>query len=69
MIVSILEVDDIGVARVISAALRAHGFHPVEMADGGMPGISCPSGQFPIAVPQEEENDARMLARAILADM
>lgn len=69
MMVSIAEVENLGVARVLNAALRAHGFHPLDPADGGLPGISCPSGLITIAVPQEEEDDAGMLARAILADI
>lgn len=69
MLVAIAEVDDLDVARVLVTALRAHGFHPVEPADGGFPGIALPSGKIDIAVPQEEEEDARLLAGAILADI
>ncbi|WP_196260186.1 hypothetical protein [Pelagibacterium limicola] len=58
-------------ARVLIAALRAHGFSPRDIADGGLPGVSAGfSGTgVPIAVPEEEAADAKPLAEALLADM
>lgn len=58
-------------ARVLIAALRAHGFSPREIADGGLPGVGAGlSGNgVPVAVPENEAGDARPLAEALLKDM
>lgn len=55
-------------ARVLIAALRAHGFTPKEVGDGGLPGIFSGVG-IPIEVPADQARDARPLAEALLADM
>jgi hypothetical protein len=52
-------------------ALRAHGFSPREIADGGLPGIGTGlTGQgLAIAVPASEAREAQPLAEALLKDM
>ena len=66
----ILYVDDPAIARVLIAALKAHGFHPLEQSDGlpGLPGVMGPRG-LPIQVPEDEAADAKVLAEALLAEM
>ena len=67
----IAEVPDLSAARVLIAALKAHGFHPMDGgADGlpGMPGITGPRG-IAIQVPDEEAADARVLAEDLLKQM
>ena len=69
--VEITRVDTLSQARILVSALRAHGFNPRETADGAFPGVT---GQFtrpgyPVEVPEEEVNDASMLAGQIAADM
>lgn len=68
---TILYVERESVARLMVAALRAHGFSPREITDGGLPGIgSGLTGKgLAIAVPQEEARDAQPLAEALLKDM
>ncbi|UJQ93667.1 hypothetical protein [Mariluticola halotolerans] len=59
-------------ARVLATALRAHGFHPLEDSDGGlpgMPGISGAKGTFAIRVPEAEKADAALLANVLIAEM
>ena len=58
-------------ARVLIAALRAHGFHPMERGDSGLPGLRTifSPGGTPIEVPEDEARDARALAEALLRDM
>ena len=71
MFETIAEVNDPAVARVLIAALKAHGFTPLEgESDGlpGLPGVYGPRG-LPIAVPETEAGDARVLAQALLAEM
>ena len=67
----IAEVSDSSVARVLTVALRAHGFHPLEGGEGGLPGFPGVFAQKGIAieVPEEEARDARALAEALLAEM
>jgi hypothetical protein len=65
------EVSDPAIARVLIAALKAHGFHPLEGGgDGlpGMPGVFSPDG-IAIRVPENEATDAGLLARSLLRDM
>lgn len=72
MLVTIAEVERTDEARVLVAALKAHGFHPLEgREDGlpGLPGVSGVRGTIPIDVPENEAADAGMLARALIADM
>ena len=68
---TIAEVQDPAVARVLITALRAHGFHPLEGADSGLPGLPgvyAPRG-IPIEVRDEEAEDARILAQDLLQEM
>jgi hypothetical protein len=69
--VTIAEVGDANMARVLVAALRGYGFHPLERDDEGpfgLPGFATERG-MPIEVPEAEAADARALAAALLADM
>jgi len=67
----IADVEDMAQARVLIAALRAHGFHPMEAGDGGLPGVPrlFGSGGTPIQVPEDEAADATALAEALLQQM
>jgi hypothetical protein len=68
---TIAEVSDAGMARVLVAALRGYGFHPLQRDDEGpfgLPGFATQKG-MPIEVPEAEAADARALAAALLADM
>ncbi|WP_127144066.1 hypothetical protein [Pelagibacterium montanilacus] len=60
-----------GTARVLITALRAHGFSPRDIADGGFPGVSSglTGSGIPITVPASEAAEARPLAEALLGDM
>lgn len=67
----IAELNDPSVARVLIVSLKAHGFHPLEGGDGGLPGfpgVFAPKG-IAIRVPEEEAEDARILAEALIKDM
>ena len=69
---TIVEVEDISVARVLVIALKAHGFHPLEggeMGLPGMPGITGVNGSVSIKVPEQEADDARVLAHDLLDEM
>jgi hypothetical protein len=70
-LVVIAEVDDTTRAIVLNAALRAHGFHPGEGQDRGLPGLPGVIGPrgIPILVPENEAADARVLAGDLLRDM
>ena len=67
----IARVPDPTVARVLIAALQAHGFHPIETGDAGLPGVTDPffGKGLPIQVPEEEAADARLLAEQLLKEM
>lgn len=71
MLQTIAEVLDPSAARVLLAALRAHGFHPLEGSENGLPGLPGVYGPRGIAirVPEEEARDATALADALLAEM
>jgi hypothetical protein len=71
MFVSIVDVEDVSLARVLVTALKAHGFHPMEDATGlpGMPGVTGVKGTISIQVPEDEKADAEILAKALLSDM
>ena len=63
MFETIAEVADPSAARVLILALKAHGFHPLEGGESGlpgMPGVFGPKG-VAIQVPDEEAADARVL--------
>jgi len=58
-------------ARALVVALRAYGFHPLELSDGGLPGVPNlfgPEG-VPVQVPEDEARDATVLARDLLKQM
>jgi hypothetical protein len=68
---TIAEVEDPSMARVLVVALRAHGFHPLENGEGGLPGLPNlfgPDG-VPVLVPEDEARDAEVLARELLREM
>jgi hypothetical protein len=68
---TIAAVADPSAARVLILALKAHGFHPLEGGDSGspgLPGVFGPRG-VPIQVPEEEADDARVLAEELLKQM
>lgn len=69
--ITIGQVRDAGMARVVLVALRAHGFHPLELRDGGLPGVPNLFGSegFGIEVPEEEAADATLLVKELLKDM
>ena len=67
---TILHVENESFARILITALRAHGFNPRDVADGGFPGIRTGlSKGIAIAVPADEASDAKPLAEALLKDM
>lgn len=68
---TIAQVRDTGVARVVLVALRAHGFHPLEPRDGGLPGVPnlFGPGGTAIEVPEDEVADATVLVTELLKDM
>ena len=71
MFETIAEVEDPSVARVLIAALKAHGFHPKEGGESGLPGLPgvfSPKG-IAIEVPEEEAGDGRILAAALIKEM
>jgi hypothetical protein len=56
---------------VLLVALRAHGFHPLDLREGGLPGVPNlfgPDG-FTVEVPEDEANDATILVTDLLKDM
>lgn len=71
MFETIAEVADPSAARVLILALKAHGFHPLEGGDSGLPGLPGVYGPkgVAIAVPQDEAADARVLAETLLREM
>jgi len=70
MFETIAEVADPSVARVLIAALKAHGFHPLEGGDSGLPGMpTLFSEGVAVEVPEEEAADARVLAEELLKQM
>lgn len=69
--VVIAEVEDTTLAIALNAALRAYGFHPGEGSERGLPGLPGVIGPkgIPITVPDEEADDARVLAGDLLKEM
>jgi hypothetical protein len=68
---TVATVEDPSVARVLIAALRAHGFHPREGAENGLPGFAgvySPKG-IPIELPGDEAGDGKVLAEALVKEM
>lgn len=68
---TIAQVKDLSAARVLIVALRAHGFHPLEQGEGGLPGVPNLFGAEGVAVqvPEDEARDATLLADDLLKDM
>ena len=71
MFETIAEVADPSAARVLILALKAHGFHPLEGGDSGLPGLPGVFGPRGVAVqvPEDEAGDARVLAASLLEQM
>ena len=67
----IAHVEDPTMARVLVAALKAHGFHPIEGGEGGLPGVTDVffGKGIPIKVPDEEAQDGKLLAEDLLKEM
>ena len=68
---TIAHVSDPALARVLIAALKAHGFHPLEGGQNGLPGLPgvvAPTG-IPIQVPDDEARDGKLLAEDLLKEM
>ena len=70
-LVTIADVEDVSLAIALNAALRAYGFHPGEGTERGLPGLPGVIGPkgIPITVPEEEAEDARILAEDLLRQM
>jgi hypothetical protein len=70
-LVTIAEVEDTTLAIALNAALRAYGFHPGEGAERGLPGLPGVIGPkgIPITVPDDEAEDAKLLAEDLLKEM
>lgn len=68
---TVAEIEDPSIARVLIAALKAHGFHPLEGPEHGLPGLAGVYGPkgIPIDLPEDEARDGRALAEALVADM
>lgn len=58
-------------ARVLIAALQAHGFHPKQGGETGLPGLPGVYGPKGIAIelPEDEAGDGKLLAEALVAEM
>ena len=68
---TIAHVSDTATARVLIAALQAHGFHPLESGQNGLPGLPgvlAPKG-IPIKLPDDEVRDGKILADDLLKEM
>jgi hypothetical protein len=67
----IARVPDPSLARSLIVALKAYGFHPADLEDGGLPGVTDPifGKGIPIRVPDEEAADCRVLAEDLLKEM
>jgi hypothetical protein len=67
----IAEVADPAAARVLILALKAHGFHPLEGGDSGLPGLPGVYGPRGVAISvlEEEAEEARALAEDLLRQM
>lgn len=71
MFETIAEVADPSAARTLILALKAYGFHPLEGGENGLPGLPGvfgPKGIL-IRVPEDEAEDARVLAAELLKEM
>ena len=70
-LITIADVEDVSLAVALNAALRAYGFHPGEGTERGLPGLPGVIGPkgIPITVPEDEADDARILAEDLLRQM
>jgi len=68
---TVAEIEDPSVARVLIAALKAHGFHPKQGGEDGLPGLAGVYGPkgIPIELPEDEAPDGKVLAEALLKEM
>jgi hypothetical protein len=68
---TVAHVADPSLARVLIAALKAHGFHPMEGGEGGFPGVTgvITGKGIPISLPDDEAEDGRVLAEDLLKEM
>ena len=71
MTATLIEASERNPARVLIAALRAHGFHPMEGGESGLPGMPGVFGPKGVAiwVPEEEARDAKALGETLLKEM
>ena len=71
MFETIAHVRNPTIARVLIAALQAHGFHPIEGGEGGLPGVTDVffGKGIPIRLPEDEAGDGRILAEDLLKEM
>ena len=71
MFQTVATIEDPAVARVLITALKAHGFHPREGAENGLPGFAGVYGSkgIPIELPEEEAADGKLLADALVKEM
>ena len=71
MFETVATVEDPSVARVLIAALRAHGFRPREGAEHGLPGFAGVYGPkgIPIELPEDEAVDGKLLAEVLVKEM
>ena len=71
MFETIAEIADPAAARILILALKAHGFHPLEGGDSGLPGLPGVFGPKGVAiqVPEAEAADALLLAETLIRDM
>ncbi|MCS6759632.1 MAG: hypothetical protein MO852_12280 [Candidatus Devosia euplotis] len=67
----VANVDNPSTARVLVVALKTHGFHPLEHGEDGLPGVGniFGKGGVPVQAPEEEADDARLLAAELLKEM
>lgn len=67
----IVQVKSRSTAQVLMVALRAHGFHPLDPREGGLPGVPNMFGPegLVVEVPEDEAADATLLATDLLKDM
>ena len=67
----VARLEDLAQARALVMALRAYGFHPPDIDEGGLPGVTDPffGKGYPVRLPTEEVNEAQMLVNDLLRDL